>query len=164
MSQNDSPTGKSSSELRVCVLRCVRDVRASDVERSKRVCECVSVCESEWESERESKRESAVAKANLRKILRSALRPASRGSLCPRCVVWSRLISMLISIMVVNASSPPPPISLSHAVWFYRYSSLLLSMPHENCAICTTTNFGEIVVHTADDTVSASTLRTVHVV
>ena len=109
-----SPTGKSSSELRVCVLRCVRDVRASDVERSTRVCECESECESEWESERESKRESAVAKANLRKILRSALRPASRGSLCPRCVVWSRLISMLISIMVVNASSPPHPQSPYH--------------------------------------------------
>ena len=113
VSQNDSPTGKSSSELRVCVLRCVRDVRASDVERSKRVCECESECESECvserESKRESKRESAEAKANWRKILRSGLRPASRGSLSSRCVVWSRLISMLISIVVVNASSPPTP-------------------------------------------------------
>ena len=86
MSQNDSPTGKSSSELRVCVLRCVRDVRASDVERSKRVCECESECVSEWESERESMRESAVAKADWRKILLSALRPASRGSLSSRCL------------------------------------------------------------------------------
>ncbi len=49
---------------------------------------------------------SAEAKANLRKILRSGLRPASRGSLSSRCVVWSRLISMLISIVVVDASSP----------------------------------------------------------
>ena len=123
MSQNDSPAGKSSSELRVCVLRCARDVRASDVERSKRVCECESECVSEWESERESMRESAVAKADWRKILLSALRPASRGSLSSR---WARVCDCDFDVEFDCGREcefpPPPPISLSHAVWFYRYN------------------------------------------
>ena len=120
--------------MRVCVLRCVRDVRASDVERSKRVCECESECESEWESERESKRESAVAKANLRKILRSALRPASRGSLCPRCVpalspLWSAEAKANLRKILRSALRPASRGSLCpRCVVWSRLISMLISI------------------------------------
>ena len=109
-----------SCEFAFCVA-CVTCERATSKDQS--ACASVSPSVSPSASPSVSPCVSpAEAKANWRKILLSVLRPASRSPLCPRLrfpIEFAIVISMLISIVVVNASSPPP-ISLSHAVWFYR--------------------------------------------
>ena len=109
------------------VVHGVSCVRASDVKRSKRVRACESECESEWESLCES----GCGCGRLAKI--PSLRSASRvprlavSPLCPRCAplrLRQTSDKSFAPVCVPRLEARcvlPTPISLSHAVWFYRY-------------------------------------------